>query len=146
LAAARVRVRRARADELPRLAAWNAQLIRDERHDNVMGEAELESRLRDWLAGEYRACIFEAGGTAFGYALFRDLPDCTHLRHFYVERAFRRRGLGRMALERLREDAFAPDKRILVEALVHNLPGVAFWKAVGFQERYLGLSLPARTQ
>jgi GNAT superfamily N-acetyltransferase len=136
----RVRVRPARTDELARLAAWNAQLISDERNDNALSGAELEVRLRDWLASEYRACVFEAGGVPFGYALFRDLPDCTHLRHFFVERAFRRRGLGRMALECLRRDAFAPDKRVLVEVLVDNPPGVAFWKAVGFQERYLGLS------
>ena len=139
---ARVRVRPVRDDELARLAAWNAQLIRDERHDNAMSESELAARLREWLAHEYRARVFETGGTPFGYALFRDLPECTHLRHFFVERAFRRRGLGRMAFERLRKDAFAPDKRILVEVLVHNPPGVAFWKAVGFQERYLGLSMP----
>lgn len=138
----RVRVRPARDDDLARLAAWNAQLIRDERHDNPMSEPELAERLRDWLANEYHACVFETGGTPFGYALFRDLADCTHLRHFFVERAYRRRGLGRAAFERLREEAFAPDKRVLVEVLVHNPPGRVFWRSVGFEERYLGLSMP----
>jgi GNAT superfamily N-acetyltransferase len=136
-------VRPARDDEFSRLAAWNAQLIRDERHDNAMSVDELESRLRVWLAGEYRAYVFETRATAFGYALFRDLPDCTHLRHYFVEAAYRRRGLGRRAFECLRREAFAADKRILVEVLVGNARGKAFWKSLGFGERYLGLQFPA---
>jgi GNAT superfamily N-acetyltransferase len=141
-AATDVRVRPSRDDEIARLAAWNAMLIRDERHDNEMTGAELTDRLREWLAAEYRACVFEIGGKPFGYALFRDLSDCTHVRHFFVEAAYRRRGLGRKAFERLRSDAFAADKRVLVEVLVDNARGVAFWKSVGFGERYLGMQLP----
>jgi len=32
---------------------------------------------------------------------------------------------------------------VLVEVLVWNTQGAAFWKHVGFEERYLGLQLPA---
>ena len=140
-----VTVRRAHADELPRLATWNADLIRDERHDSAMSVPELEARLRGWLTEGYAAYVFEAGGEAFGYALFRELDDCMHLRHFFVVPHHRRRGLGRRALERLREEVFVPDKRILVEVLVWNAEGAAFWKSVGFAERYLGLQMPGWT-
>jgi len=141
-----VAVRRARQDDVPRLAAWNAQLIRDEHNDAAAPAEEIEPRLREWLAKDYVACVFEAatsmGNAAvpFGYAIFRDLSECVHLRHFFVEPAFRRRGLGRRAFLGLRE-MFPSGKRILVEVLVGNDTGAAFWKGVGFTPRYLGLQL-----
>ena len=82
-----VTVRRARQDDVPRLASWNAQLIRDEQNDAGAAADDIEPRLREWLAKDYVACVFEAGGTGFGYSIFRDLPDCVHLRHFFVEEA-----------------------------------------------------------
>ena len=133
-----VSVRRARQDDVPRLAAWNAQLMRDEHSDAPIPAGEIEPRLRDWMARDYVACVFETSATPFGYAIFRDLPDCVHLRHFFVEAAFRRKGLGRRAFERMRE-MFPRGKRILVEVLVANVAGAAFWTSVGFEPRYLGL-------
>ena len=138
-----VAVRRARQEDVPRLAAWNAQLIRDEHNDAAAPAHEIEPRLRDWLAKDYVACVFETPvptSTSFGYAIFRDLPECVHLRHFFIESAFRRQGFGRRAFERLRE-MFPRGKRVLVEVLVWNAAAAAFWKSVGFEERYLGLQL-----
>ena len=112
--------------------------MRDEYSDSPAPADEIEPRLRDWLATDYVACVFELSATPFGYAIFRDLPDCVHVRHFFVETAFRRKGLGRRAFERLRE-MFPRGKRILVEVLVANVAGAAFWKSVGFEPRYLGL-------
>lgn len=141
-----VTVRAARAQELPRLAAWNAQLIRDEGSESVLALDEISTRLRDWLGSGYKASVFEVDAAPFGYAIHRELPDCTHLRHFFVEAAFRRRGLGRRAFELLRRDAFPADRRMLVEALVSNPAGVAFWESVGFTQRYVGLQLVPATQ
>jgi GNAT superfamily N-acetyltransferase len=139
-----VAVRRARQEDVPRLAAWNAQLVRDERNDEAGPEREIEPRLRDWLSKDYVACVFETPAMPFaipfGYAIFRDLPECVHLRHFFVEGPFRRKGYGRRAFELLRE-MFPRGKRILVEVLVANAAGAAFWKSVGFAPRYLGLQL-----
>jgi len=136
-----VGVREADRDDLAQLAAWNAQLIADERNDAPLPVDELASRLREWLVAEYRACVFEANGTPCGYALFRDLRECTHLRHFYVDAAYRRQGVGSQAFAQLRRNWFARDKRVLVEVLVWNAQATAFWKHVGFEERYLGLTL-----
>ena len=58
-------MRPAGIDEVERLASWNMQLIRDERHDNTMSVAELAARLREWLAGDYRAAVFEIDATTF---------------------------------------------------------------------------------
>jgi hypothetical protein len=45
--------------DLPLLAEWNRQLIQDEGHRNPMTVAELQARMQGWLAGEYRAVVFE---------------------------------------------------------------------------------------
>lgn len=45
--------------DLPLLAEWNRQLIQDEGHRNPMTVAELQARIQGWLAGEYRAVVFE---------------------------------------------------------------------------------------
>jgi GNAT superfamily N-acetyltransferase len=136
-----VGVREADRADLGQLAAWNAELINDERNDAPLPVEELALRMREWLAAEYRACIFDDDGVPCGYALFRDLAECTHLRHFFVDAAHRRQGIGARAFAQLRRDWFANDKRVLVEVLVWNAQATAFWKHVGFEERYLGLTL-----
>ena len=135
-------VRLARPDECALLARFNADLIRDERHDNAMDIAELGERMREWLADGYRACLFETGAGPVGYALFRDLPECVHLRHFFIVPEYRGIGMGRRAFQRLHAAFFPPGKRVLVEVLTWNASGLAFWKSLGFGERYVGLQLP----
>src|ERR1700724_1855446 len=87
-------LRQPTADDLSRLGEWNAGLIHDEGHDNPMTVAQLIERMRDWLAGEYRARIFVRDGVDTGYALYREVPEFVHLRQFYVAPERRRRGIG----------------------------------------------------
>jgi ribosomal protein S18 acetylase RimI-like enzyme len=136
-------VRRASARDIPRLAQWNRELIEDEQHENALTPERLAGRMRGWLTEEYVACVFEARGTPVGYALFRELPEWMHLRHFFVARDRRREGLGRRAFEQLAASHFPREKRVLVEVLVENAAAVAFWRSVGFGERYLGMQFPA---
>ena len=120
------------------LGRWNAALIRDEGHDNSMTIPELTERMREWLAGEYRARIFVCDGSDAGYALYRELPEFVHLRQFYVVAECRRRGVGRAALRALAQE-FPPLKRVVVEAMIGNNRALAFWRAMGFGDRYIGL-------
>jgi GNAT superfamily N-acetyltransferase len=139
---ARVVLRQPIAADLSRLGEWNAGLIRDEGHDNPMSVAELTERMREWLAGEYRARIFVCDDIDAGYALYRDLPEFVHLRQFYVAPEWRRRGIGAAALRVLREREFPASKRVLVEAMSWNAAALAFWRACGFGDRYVGLEAP----
>jgi len=133
----------ATADDCDRLGAWNRELIDDELHDNPMNARELADRMRGWLAAEFRAVIFEQRGVPVAYALFREIPEGMHLRQFFVVRTERRRGIGTGALALLRLHVFAPDKRVLVEAMERNFGGLAFWRSMGFVDRYVGLELAA---
>jgi len=136
--------RPATLDDCPLLAALNHQLIRDERHRNQMTEPELEQRMRGWLAGEYRAVIFEDAGEVVAYGLYREQPELIHLRQLFVVRNRRRQGLGRMAVQILRSQVWPKDRRLTVDVLVANQSGVAFWRSVGYADYALSLEILPR--
>ena len=115
-----MKFRPATVDDCSLLAELNHQLIRDEGHRNPMTVAQLEQRMRDWLAGEYRAVLFEDYGEVVAYALFRELPDEIYLRQLFVVRNRRRRGIGRRAVEILRSEVWPRTRRLTVDVLVAN--------------------------
>lgn len=98
--------------------------------------------MRGWLAADYRTAIGRVEQTPALYALWRpDESDGIHLRHFFVAREFRRRGLGRAALHALHAD-FWPGRTVSLDVLVHNERGIAFWRSLGFQDYALALRRP----
>ena len=112
-----------------------------------MSVAELEERMRGWLAGEYRAVIFEDGTEAFAYALYREQVDEIYLRQLFVVRHRRRQGIGRAAFEILRTKIWPYTKRLTVEVLVVNESAVAFWRVLGYRDYSLTLEImPSKGQ
>jgi predicted acetyltransferase len=128
-------------NDCPLLAEMNHQLIRDEGHRNRMTVAELEQRMRGWLAGEYRAVIYEDGGEVVAYALFREQPEEIYLRQLFIVRHRRSQGIGRRAVEILRSQVWPKSKRLTVDVLVSNKRGVAFWRKVGYADYCLSLEI-----
>jgi GNAT superfamily N-acetyltransferase len=133
--------------DIPLLADLNRQLVEDERDPRVFSLDELVTFWEKWLASDYQAVIFEQAGETAAYALYRpDEEGTTYLRHFFVCREFRRRGLGRKAMQQLREEIWPPGTRILLEVLLDNTAARQFWRAVGFQDHALVLILPGQSQ
>lgn len=133
--------RQASSDDHPLLAEWNHQLIRDEGHRNPITVQELQTRLRDWLATDYRAVIFSAGNTPAAYALYREEPALLYLRQFFVCRDQRRRGIGRAAMEILFSNVWPKNKRLTVDVLTPNHAAISFWRAVGYRDYALSLEI-----
>ncbi len=133
--------RRATLDDCALLAELNHQLIRDEGHRNRMTVAELEQRLKGWLASEYAAVLFEADGPVVAYALYREQAEEIYLRQLFVVRDRRRQGIGRTAFENLRTKIWPKDKRLTVDVLVTNTAAVAFWRAVGYKDYCLTMEI-----
>jgi GNAT superfamily N-acetyltransferase len=127
--------RRPAAADLPLLARMNRQLIEDEGSRNPMRIPQLEARMRDWLeSGEYDAILFEFHDAVVAYALYQQRTDAIYLRQFFVDRAFRRRGIGRRAIRMLLQDILPAGQRITLEVLTANPDGYAFWKRLGFRD------------
>ena len=137
----RTTFRPATLDDCPLLAQLNHQLIRDEGHRNRMTVPDLEERMRGWLAGEYRAMVFEDAGEVVAYALFREQPEEIYLRQLFIVRHRRREGLGRLAVQILRSQVWPRTKRLTVDVLVNNKSAVSFWRAVGYSDYCLTLEI-----
>ena len=96
----------------------------------------VEARLQRWLIDDYEGLIFELDSVPVGYALFRqtdpDLkePDGLYLRQFFILREHRRRGLGTRAFRLFHNEALG-GRRLVLEALVSNPDGEAFWRSLG---------------
>ena len=124
------------------LARYNHELIQDEGHRNVMNICALEERMRLWLATDYEAILFSQNRETVAYALYREEEDEIYMRHMFVVRHRRRLGLGREALAILRGQIWPAHKRLTVEVLARNAPGVAFWRNVGYRDYSLKLEIP----
>lgn len=126
------------------LANLNLQLIQDEGHVNQLTLSQLADRMTNWLQGDYRAIIFEDGDPVVAYALYcvgerAEGDRFIFLRHFFVQRAHRRKGIGREAMRLLLSDVFPPNARVLLDVLYHNQGARDFWKKLGFKEHCLTL-------
>jgi len=75
------------------------------------------------------------------YALYREDPDEIYLRQFFVVRTRRRQSIGRSAMQSLLSDIWPHTKRRTVSVLAHNTSGVAFWRAMGYQDYALTLEI-----
>lgn len=134
--------RLATLEDVELLAALNEQLIQDEGHRNELTRTQLTDRMRAWLQGEYRAVIFEEANEVVAYALYcvgerSETDRFMFLRHFFVQRARRREGIGREAVRLLLTEVFPPNARVLLDVLYHNQGARKFWKKLGFTEHCL---------
>jgi GNAT superfamily N-acetyltransferase len=126
------------------LGHWNHQLIADEGHRNPMNERELAARMQGWMAAEYKAVIFSSGEPV-GYALFKVDTGSIFLRQFFIAREKRRSGLGRLSFQALRNQIWPKNVRLTVDVLCSNKGGMAFWRAVGYQDYSLTLEMMPET-
>jgi len=125
---------RAALSDADLLAALNQQLIQDQGHRNASNLAELQERMRGWLATDYVAVIFEHEADVVAYALYREEAELIYLRHFFVQRPCRRRGFGKQALHLLLTQIWPVDKRLTVEVLGANAAALALFRDGGFRD------------
>jgi predicted acetyltransferase len=125
--------RLATSRDVPLLATLNRQLQIDEAHPRRMELSDLGPRMSRWLEDEgYKAILFESADSVAGYALYRRDDDHFYLKQFFVSQPFRRRGVGRQAIEWLTENVWCDAPAVYLDVLSTNVPGIAFWRAVGF--------------
>lgn len=126
-------------NDIPTLALLNKQLIEDEQADNTMSLPELEKRMTEFLSSEYKAFFFLSEEELVGYALCNMIQNPLYLRQFFICRDKRGRGYGRLAFNTLLNKLNISE--IDIDVYTWNEVGAAFWKAMGFKERYTHLRL-----
>ena len=140
-----MKYRHATLDDLPVLVKMNRELTEDEKHRNRLKSEEwFKERMKSFLKGEYEAVLFEFDGKAVAYALYRNHPehdDTIYLRQIFVDRSFRRQGLGRKAMEILMKEIWPEEKRLTVGVLSENEAAFSFYKSIGFKEYSIDLEI-----
>jgi len=124
--------------DLDRLTRMNILLREDERMDNFMTEEEVRTRMTGFLEGDsYRTFLLKENEKVFGYILLNIAREPVYLRHLYVERDYRKKGLGRLMLKKSMN--MLNLKEIDLEVMVWNDNAVRFYEKYGFKKRYIGM-------
>lgn len=134
-------LRAAGNDDVGLLADLNMLLLEEERYDRTFTREELIERMGDFLASSYDAFFIMSKERVAGYALVNRALSPPYIRQFYVSPEYRRRGLGRSAVEDIQR-AYAAAS-LDVEVMAWNDGGIRFWRALGFEHRYDGMRLNA---
>ena len=123
------------------LAQMNLRLIQDEGHRNPMTLNQLTQRMRKWLHGKYSTYLFLKDEQVFGYCRFVKKDEFVYIAHFFIERGFRRAGLGKQTIELLRKRFWKNERRLRLDVLITNRRGIKFWRSVGFKDYSLTMEL-----
>ncbi|WP_420128582.1 GNAT family N-acetyltransferase [Longimicrobium sp.] len=128
-------IRYATEGDAPFLADINRQLIEDEWGGGGMSLERLEARMRRWIADEeYRAVLFQEENATVAYALVSLDEDSAFIRHFFVLKDHRGRGVGRRAIDTLFDRVIPAGFRTTLDVLASNQGGHRFWGSVGFSD------------
>lgn len=106
-----------------------------------MSVEELRKRMEGWLAGDYTAVIFEIDSVPVAHGLYLERDDEIYLRQFFVDRERRRGGIGRQAIQILRDQIWDPQKRLTLEVLVDNEDALTFWHSVGYKDYSIAMEI-----
>lgn len=139
-----MKYRFATLDDTPILAVMNKQLTEDEQHRNrFKSEQWFKDRMIQFLNGDYTAVLFE-NESIVAYALYRnhlEHEDTIYLRQIFVSRDHRRQGIGREAINMLKNEIWPKEKRLTVEVLSQNEVARKFYLSVGYKEYCLELEI-----
>ena len=121
-------------ERIAELAELNRQLRDDEGYPDPMTQAQFVERMTNWLHDGYRSYLACEDGHTVGYCMFRETARHYQLRHFFVVRDRRRRGIGTALLDWMYAHVWS-GKPVLLEVFSHNAPAVTFYRAYGFRVR-----------
>lgn len=116
------------------LFEMNHHLMEDERYDRPPSEEDLKKRWIDFInLPRYGVYLFEENGDVVGYAIVHLDETPRYLRHFFISRSHRRKGLGTTCFNKLLE--YLQTETIDLDVMSWNERGYDFWKSMGFTER-----------
>lgn len=133
-------------ESLPLLAEFNRRLLEEEGFPFAVTVAELENRLREMLAGGYRAVAFIWKSRPVGYCLYRLHPRYAYIRHIYVGKDAGREFDVADALALLRREEFHDFATIRIDVPEGRKESVNLLESMGFRPRSVRLELHTATR
>lgn len=127
------------------LASMNRELIMDEGSPDSMSQDALSARMRRWLKEGWQAVLILLNKVVVGYTLFQERQRSEiYIRHYFVKRMFRGKGVGQMAFALLQAEYFPAGATLALDVLATNVGARRFWERLGFQADAGGLRLEKR--
>ncbi|UUX49476.1 GNAT family N-acetyltransferase [Nisaea acidiphila] len=132
-------LRPATAEDIPRLAELNLELLEDEGYRVRPGIDALIARHNAWMASaEWWQDVLEADGETVGYLAYRpetepldpEIPE-VYLRQFCIARDQRGKGYGRAGFKLFLNERLGHGTRVTLDVMESNPAGQAFWRTVG---------------
>lgn len=121
------------------LTRMNVSLRADEQIDNVMTDAQVRERMRGFLDGNYKAYLFVQDDNIVGYSLVDHSKNPLYMRQFFIERAWRRKGLGTAMFHLLMKQL--KTTCIDLEVFSWYAPAIQFYEKLGFRTRCFQMRL-----
>jgi len=116
------------------LFKMNHHLMEDEKYDRTPSDGDLKKRWREFLSLErFGVYLFEENDVIVGYAIVHLDESPPYLRHFFISRDHRRKGLGTLCFKTLL--GYLKTDSIDLDVMSWNERGYEFWKSLGFTER-----------
>ena len=144
-----IALRKATINDITALAEMNKELIEDERSRNPMNVRQLQLRMQAWLDGNWSAIMISKNEDLIGYLLYQQREDDYYpeqrvifVRQFFVQRGYRRRGIGRQAFEEIAMRFFPSDAKVMLDVLSTNPEALRFWEDLGFRQYATTLHRP----
>ena len=108
---------------------------------------QLIERMAHWLECGHRCYMALQGDHPVAYCLFMDMDRQYFLRHLFVARDSRRRGIATTMLDWMYANEWT-DKLVSLEVLLRNKPAVDFYRYYGFLPTVLAMQCarPARAR
>ena len=127
------------------LADINRQLIEDEWDGGGMSLRRLEERMLRWIReDDYTAVLFLEEGATVAYSMVSVDEDSAYIRHFFVLKEHRGKGVGRRAIQVLLSRVIPPYARVTLDVLASNHTGHGFWQSQGFHDYAIRMELLPR--
>ncbi|MEM9138313.1 MAG: GNAT family N-acetyltransferase [Pseudomonadota bacterium] len=99
--------------------------------DYHLDRAGLAGRADDMLAAG-PVYFLSRAGQRLGYAALKDMGDHMFVRHFVIDKAHRRKGVGSEAFAALERACFS-GRQVRLDASIERSEPRAFWESQGFQ-------------
>ena len=134
-----ITIAKATNQDIDLLFSINQQLIIDEDYDRPLTDEKLNERWKQFFTEIYIDFFIKVENEIVGYSVIHNHQTPKYIRHFYVQKEYRRKGIGKKAFYLILNELDV--KEIDVDVMYWNQSGLSFWKSLGFHERYIGLDL-----
>jgi ribosomal protein S18 acetylase RimI-like enzyme len=135
-----VELQKALIGHLDELVEMNNQLVIDEQFDVILPQEEMISRMKEFITGNAYDCyIIIENGLCCGYCLLDKTRIPIYLRHLFVKKTHRGKGLGKETIHALMN--MYRSSQLDIEVMAWNENAIKFYNKLGFSCRYHGMRL-----